>query len=441
MGGCGMSGRFSFTVLVLSLLIVMANTVSLRAGEYSLEDLYRIALGRAERIRLSEEDMYIAKTGKEKALSLLLPKLSAFGNYTKYTTEKYNDTGTLLQPDSSTSWGIRADESLSLSGREITALGIAKENILRSQHDLYAIKEGYLLSIASAYYDVMKAKKVLDIANSNLERLLKYRNAAEKRLKVGEVTKTVLLRAEGELSGARAEVVKAANALELAKAVLARTAGIEGDFQLKEAPPEDMKMTPESSFQEMAFAGRADLKSLEVQKRMAEEQVKYAKGAFWPTLSLAGVYATSDQSPATQTLVRDSTFGLLSLNFPFFEGGLRRAEVKEALAKERQSSLIYEDFKKSVGIEVQGAYLDIVTQKGTLKYLEDQVVYARDNYNAVSKQFEFGLAQSLDVMDANTLLVTAERNLSEAVYNYQVAILRMKKATGRLLKMVMGDGS
>ncbi len=436
-----MSGRFSFIVFVLSVLIVMANPVSSCAGEYSLDDLYRLALGRAERIKLSEEDLYIAKTGKEKALSLLLPKLSAFGYYTKYNSEKYNDAGMLLQPDSATTWGVRADESVSLSGRELTALGISKDYILKSQHDLYATKEGYLLSIASAYYDVMKAKKILDIANSNLERLLKYRNAAEKRLKVGEVTKTVLLRAEGELSGARSEAVKAINALELAKAVLARTVGIEGDFQLKEAPPEDMKIAPESSFQEMAFTGRADLKSLEIQKKIAEEQVKYAKGAFWPTLSASGVYISSDQSPATSTLVRDGAFGLLQLNFPFFEGGLRQAEVKEALAKDRQSSLIYEDFKKSVGIEVQGAYLDLVTQKGTLKYLEDQVVYARDNYNAVSKQFEFGLAQSLDVMDANTLLVTAERNLSEAVYNYQVAILKMKKATGTLLKAVMGDGS
>jgi outer membrane protein len=436
-----MSGCFSFIVFLLSVLIVMANPVSSYAGEYSLDDLYRLALARAERIKLSEEDLYIAKTGKEKALSLLLPKLSAFGYYTKYKSEKYNDAGMLLQPDSATTWGVRADESVSLSGRELTALGISKDYILKSQHDLYATKEGYLLSIASAYYDVMKTKKVLDIANSNLERLLKYRNAAEKRLKVGEVTKTVLLRAEGELSGARAEAVKAINALELAKAVLARTVGIEGDFQLKETPPEDMKIDPESSFQEMAFSGRADLKSLEIQKKIAEEQVKYAKGAFWPTLSASGVYISADQSPATSTLVRDGAFGLLSLNFPFFEGGLRKAEVKEALAKDRQSSLIYEDFKKSVGIEVQGAYLDLVTQKGTLKYLEDQVVYARDNYNAVSKQFEFGLAQSLDVMDANTLLVTAERNLSEAVYNYQVAILKMKKATGTLLKAVMGDGS
>ena len=433
--------RLSLVVGILLVVIAAAVPASVHAKEYSLDELYRIALERAERIKLSEEDLYVAKTGKDKALSLLLPKLSAFGNYTKYTTDKYNDMGTILQPDKATSWGVRADESLSLSGRELTALSISRENIVKSQHDLYATREGYLLNIASAYYDVMKAKKALDIAESNLERLIKYRNAAEKRLKVGEVTKTVLLRAQGELSGARSDAIKAINALELAKAVLARTVGIEGDFQLKEAPPEDMNITPESSFQEMAFSGRADLKSLEIQKKMAEEQVKYAKGAFWPTLSASGVYTSADQSPEMQTLARDSTYGMLSLNFPFFEGGLRRADVREARARERQSALAYEDFKKSVGIEVASAYLDIVTQKGTLKYLEDQVVYARDNFNAVAKQFEFGLAQSLDVMDANTLLVTAERNLSEAVYNYQVAILKMKKATGTLLKAVVGDRS
>ena len=433
--------RLSLVVGILLVVNVAVMPISVHAKEYSLDELYRIALERAERIKLSEEDLNIAKTNKDKALSLLLPKLSAVGNYTKYSAEKYNNTGTLLQTDRATSWGVRADESVSLSGRELTALGISKENIVKSQHDLYATREGYLLSIASSYYDVMKAKKALDIAQSNLERLIKYRNAAEKRLKVGEVTKTVLLRAQGELSGAQSDAIKATNRLELAKAILARTVGIEGDFQLKEAPPEDMKITPESSFQEMAFSGRADLKSLEIQKKITEEQVKYAKGAFWPSLSASGVYTSADQSPATQTLVRDSTYGLLSLNFPFFEGGLRRAEVREARAKERQSALVYDDFKKSVGIEVQSAYLDLVTQKGTIKYLEDQVVYARDNFNAVSKQFEFGLAQSLDVMDANTLLVTAERNLAEAVYNYQVAILKMKKATGTLLKAVMGDQS
>jgi outer membrane protein len=437
-----MNGRcISLIVSILLVLTVLMIPVVLYAEEYSLDDLYRIALERAERIKLSEEDLYIAERGKDKALALLMPRLSAFGSYTKYTEDKLNATRTLIQPEDTTSWGLRADESLSLSGRELTALGISRENIVKSRYDLYAIREVYLLNIAFAYYDVLKVKKALDITESNLERLTKYRDAAEKRLKVGEVTKTVLLRAEGELSGARSDYVKSKNALQLARSVLARVVGIKGDFQLKEKPPEDITIADESSFHEMALSGRADLKSLEIQKKIAEEQVQFTKGSYWPSLSVSGVYVKSDQTPETPSLVKESTYGLLTVNFPFFEGGLRRAEVKEARAKERQSALLYEDYKKTIGIEVQGAYLDLMTQKGILKFLEDQLVFARDNYNAVAKQFEFGLSQSLDVMDANTLLVTAERNLAEAVYSYQVAILKLKKATGTLLKTITGDQS
>jgi outer membrane protein len=427
------------TTCILVLITMVMVCESLAADTYSLGDLYRIGLERAEKVKISEEDLYIAERGKDKAMALLLPRVSAYGNYTKYTEDKRNPTGALIQPDKSTFWGVRADETLSLSGRELTALGMSRENILKNRYDLYAVREGYLMNIALAYYDVLRVKKALDITESNLERLTKYRDAAQKRLKVGEVTKTVLLRAEGELSGARSENVKVKNALELARAVLARVVGIKGDFQLKEELSEDIVIPSASSYLDMALSGRADLKSLEIQKKMAEEQVQFTKGAYWPTLSLTGVYAKSDQSPETPSLVKESTYGLVTLNFPFFEGGLRNAEVKEARAKERQSALLYEDYKKSIEVEVQFAYLDLVTQKGILKFLEDQLVYARDNYNAVAKQFEFGLSQSLDVMDANALLVTSERDLAAAVYNYQVAILKMKKATGTLLKAVIGS--
>ena len=71
-----------------------------------------------------------------------------------------------------------------------------------------------------------------------------------------------------------------------------------------------------------------------------------------------------------------------------------------------------------------------------MKSLEDQLTFARDNYNATSKQFEFGLANSIDVMDANTLLVTSEKRVADAKYNYQLSIIRLKRVTGTLLKTV-----
>jgi len=130
----------------------------------------------------------------------------------------------------------------------------------------------------------------------------------------------------------------------------------------------------------------------------------------------------------------------VALNFPFFEGGLRMAEVREASVRNRQAQLRLDDLKKTIRVEVETTYVELKNLRGILLSLRDQLAFASDNYKAVSRQFEFGLANSIDVMDANTLLVSTERQLSAAVYAYGAEHLRMKRATGLLLREVLNSG-
>ena len=408
------------------------------AREYALSDVYQEALKNSEKIKMAQENLYIAQVGKDKGWAVLMPRVTAFGAYNQFSESKYSDPpgNVLIQPNESSNWGVRVDESFSVSVRELNALKYAGQAITKNEYDLDATKSDFILAATSAYYDVMKAKKSLDIAADNMERLTQYRNSVEKRVKVGDLTKTSLLRADGELSGARADYLKATNALKLYHTVLVRITGIEDDFSLKETlpPVEDDKSM--ENLRSIAFDSRTDLKSYDMQIKMAEEQVKYARGAFWPYLNLFAIYNGTDQSPAGPTLNRESILAGVALNFPFFEGGLRIAELNEAKARERQAKLSYDDFKKNVDIELQAAYLDLQTQRGTIKFLEDQLAYARDNYKAVLRQFENGLAVSLDVMDANSLLLSAEKNVVEASYNYQLAYLKIKRSNGTLLQYV-----
>jgi outer membrane protein len=427
-------------VLILILLTGIAASGNLAAEEYSLSDLYRTALEHSERIKISEEDLYIASRDKDKAEAALLPDLSAFANYTRYTEDKLSSTGLVTQPDTSASWGLRLDQSLSLSGREFTVFRVSKENIEKSRYDLYSVKESYLFALSSAYFDVLRAEKSIEIAKANVERLAKHRNAARTRLEVGEVTKTALLRAEAELSGKQSELTRTENTLELSKATLSIIVGISKDFTLKEEPMKEPEgILSLDALQEEALLERAELKGAELHKRIAGEEVKYAKGAYWPSLSIEGVYSRKDEEPASAFLNKESIYGGLKLNFPFYEGGLKRAEARQAEAKKRQAELIYEDMKKRINIEVVGAYLDLMTQRRMIRSLEDQLAFAGDNYNAVSKQFQYGLADSIDVMDANTLLVAAERELANAGFNYRLAVLKLRLATGTLLKKILSS--
>ncbi|MDP2151616.1 MAG: TolC family protein [Parvibaculum sp.] len=415
-----------------------ASETQAAAPVYGLDELFGLALERAEKIKLSEEELRIAEAGRDRARSLLMPKLSIFGDARRYSEEKTSASGSTLQPGMTSSWGARLDHALSLGGRELTGLKTAKQNAEKRGYDFEGMKEGYLFTVAAAYYDVLKARKSVEIAAANTKRLKRHRDAAEARLRVGEVTKTALLRAEAELSGAEAQAVSSGNRLGILKAQLARIVWIEGEFELKDAPLAEASgirlWLNLASLKEEAFGRRPEMKSAELGKRIAEGQARYAKAAYRPTVSVEGVYSRRDDDPASQFLVKESIYGGIKLTFPVFDGGLRAADVAEAHSRLRQAELGFEDIRKTVTLEVEEAYLNLMTQAAVLKSFEDQLAFARDNYDAVSRQFEFGLATSTDVMDANTLLVIAESQLADAAFNRRLAELRLDRATGNLLK-------
>ena len=443
-------------LLVIFCFLLVFVPYCLSAEDYSLDDLYRLALKQSETIKISEEDLYISERGKDKALAVLFPTLSAFGQHIRYSEEK-RQLDFILQPEYTNEWGLRLDQSLSLSGREFTALNIAKDTIMKSKFDLNAVKEGYLLNVASNYFILLRAIKAVEIANSNVERLTKHRDASEIRLKVGEATKTVLLRAEAELAGAQSELIKAENYVRLAKAILARTVGLNGDYEVKEEQKEsysDMSENQSSALKlltkdcekstldclkEKAFSERAELKSMTIQKEIAKKEVAYSRGSYWPTVSLEGEYFRQENEPSSSFGLTERIYGGVRLDFPFFEGGLRRAEVGEAKAKLRQAEHSLSDLKRSISVEVENSYSLLLTQAALLKQISAEVEYALDNYRSVSKQFEYGLADSIDVMDANTLLVTSEREFANALYSYQLLILRIQRVTGTLLKKIISQ--
>jgi len=439
--------KINIPILVFIVLIAGFSNLWARESElpssvpepYSLDDLYMIALKRSEKIKISNEDLYIAEQTKEKALSVLVPQFSAFGNYTRYSEEKTAaDRITLIQPESTTAWGVKFDQSFTLNGKELIALEITKDSIVKSKYDLDAVKEAYLFNVATAYYNVLKTAKAADIATANVERLKTHKNAVTVQLNIEAATKTDFFRAQAELSKSKAELIKARNRLRLAQNILTRVVGLEGNFEIKN-PDFNKNFSLDNdldSIKKEALFDRAELKSLAVQKKISEDLVKFSKSAYWPTVSVEGVYQKYDQEP-DYFLVNDESISVgVMLNFTIFDGGLRRAEIKESLAKKRQAELAEKELSKDIATEIEDAFLFLHTQMSVLKSLEDQVKFANSNYDAVSKQFKYGFANSVDVVDANTLLVTSETDLSKAVYNRQLAGLNVERAKGTFLKTI-----
>ncbi len=399
---------------------------------FSLEDLYEIALKRAEQIKIAEKELFIAKKDEDRAFAVLVPRLTAFGNYKQYDEEKNS------LPESSQVWGARIDQSFTLNGKELTGFKMAKDNIKKSRFDLEAARKDYLFNIAATYYAVLKNKKGLEIAESNVKRLKAYKKAIQLRLELKDTPKTELYRAEAELSGSETELVATENNLRFARISLARLVELPKGYNL--TPSEKIKSNRKypalDKLIHNALLKRVDLKSLRMANKISESEIDYYKGAHWPTISVEGVYTGMNSDPEVHFPDDESIHVGLNLNFPIYEGGLRSAEISQALAKNRQVELQIKDFIKQVAVDVEQAWLELKTSESILGSLEDKLKSAQENYNAVSQMYEHGLADSLDVIDANTLLLRSERGLSDAKYNYMLSVLNLERAEGSFLEKI-----
>jgi outer membrane protein len=436
-------------VSIFICLLLIAVPLRSYGQEYSLDELFMLSLERSETIKIAEEDLSIAELNRKKAISVFIPTFSAFANHTNYTEAKSSPFG-LLQPDYTNQWGLSIEKTFSFSGRELIAYSVAKDNIEKGRYSLQAAKEKRLLDVAGSYFNVMKSKKAREIASANVERLQKHRDASKTRVEVGDATKTSLLRAEAELAGARSELITAENTVLLLKSVLASLVGIKGDISVKEpqlpADSDGKSIINEitencvkealACLKDRARDDRAEIRSLNIGLSIAEKEVKYNRGSYWPKLTLEGVYFREENEPARSFELNESIYGAIRFDFPFYEGGLRMAEVAEAKAKLRQAEYIAEDSTRLIDIEIEDAYLNLTTVSSIINQLKAEVTYATANFTSVEKQFQHGLADSIDVIDANTLLVTAERKLSNAQYDYQYAIINLKRAAGVLLKSI-----
>jgi outer membrane protein len=409
---------------------------------YSLDDLYRLALSRSEEVGISKEKLYLAHETRKKAFSVLVPELSAFGSHTRYGL---NDTSIdlITVPDSATAWGLQLSQKFTLNGKELIALRVTGESIEKSTYDLSAVKEEFLLGVAAAYVDVLKSTKALEIAEANVTRLSTYRDAVAVKLRLEEVAKTDMFRAEAELSRAKAELISAENQLKYAKALLSQLTGLRDDYEISdmEPQPDPTKGRKISQLKEIAYNHRAELKALKKQQDIAEDQVRYYRSEYWPTVSIDGSYSKTKPNPSGAFILNEENLSIgLTVRLPLYDGGLKKAQVHEAISKKRQADLSYRSVKKRIELEVENSYLSVISARSMTNALTDQVRFARSDYDAVLTQYNYGLANSVDIMDANTLLVTAERQLSEAHYTYQLAILKLNRAQGLFLSSLEKNG-
>jgi outer membrane protein len=410
-----------------------------RAGErvLTLDEAYALALKAHESIAIAVEDVAQAEGTLGKATSLLLPRVTADAGYTVYSGEKGIGTY-VLQPEDAASVVLKISQPIYSGGKEWAARRQAAHSLESAREGLEAAREAVILSTASAYYGVLKAGREAGIKDAALKRAVERSKVAAARFRVGDATKAAALRAEAEAAGAEAELIKASKALVDANDALRRLVMTDEDIAVAAPEPSAQGLPTADALVARAAESRRDLRQSALSVKSAEAGVSYAMGGFMPTFKAEGSYTWRDQNPETTFFLEDSVSASLIMSLPLFEGGLTWSDVKEARGKLREAELKRQWLRRDIEVEVRKAYNGVEALRSAIEAYAKQREFAAENYRMVFEQFKNGLATTVDVLDADSVLVSSESSLMNATYDLEVSILKLKYSAGVLMESIAG---
>ncbi len=425
--------------ILSAMLLFLCPAAGAAERTVSLQEAYNLALINHEAVKIAGEGLYQLEQTRKKAVSNILPSLTADGSYTKFSEEKSSSI-TVIQPEDSLNYSLRLSLPLYTGGKEWSALRQAKHMIEAGELGKNITKEDVVLAVSHAYMGMLKIQEEKEIKEADLKRAEEWSRVASARFRVGEVTKSAVLRADAETAGIQADLSRVNKELRIAEDRLARLIGLQSGFDITEPP---QKQVPSGMVEDLiltALNKRRDYLKSNAEVEIASEGVRYARGGFMPTLRLDGVYSGRDQDPVSSAFFnKESIFASITLTYPIYEGGLRVAEVREAESKFREAGLKRLNLAKEIELEIRDASYNIDAINSAIVFYRTQVSFAEENYNTVFKQYTYGLATNADVTDANSTLVTAQKSLSNSTIDLQLAIIELKKRMGLLLDEVVAN--
>jgi outer membrane protein len=329
-------------------------------------------------------------------------------------------------------------------GRRVQEIAISRNNLLAANFLFNDTHRKVIFQVMAAYYRVLNTKGQEDVAEANLKNAQTVQQDAESRLELGLATLPDVLEARSAEAQADYDLQAAIGASEIAHGDLATALGVSpvNPLQVESIQsltiPENLADTVETSI-DKALAQRPDLMQRVAELRAAHAEVKEAKTAYLPTLSLSGAaglaknFSEQPGFPGVYSANQEFWNARLSLSWTLFDGFARESRVAKAKADQKQAAAEVDAIRDQVENEVWAAYSTARTALRQQKAAAALLEAASSSYNAALQSYNYGVRSQIDVVSAQRALAAARTADVSARTQLLTGVAALAFQTGDLL--------
>jgi outer membrane protein len=381
-----------------------------------------------ENIKASEEDINISKAGYKPTITLNGSKSIEETN--KLTNQSGVSTSVNDVEPFTTS--IKLEQTLIDYGRDltieknITALDLAKSKLIKKEQDV-------LHSAVDAYTNLILAREKQNINRKNLNLLRRQVENDKIRRDRGQITNTDLAQSESSLAGAQAQFTQAKNDLLIAKLTYENIIGKIADPNQLKKNSKSIVNIPNSLSEAINLSKKnnPDIKIAKFDLEQSEKDLAISESDLKPTASLS--FERSYAEEFTSTIdEREKDILKATVSWPFYSGGKKRSTINKNSNLTNRKRLLLDDAVRTNETNVASAWSSLESSKSFLNSVKVQVRAAQIANEGIAAEYERGSRTTLDVIQSNSLLLSAQLSLVSSERNYLMAQYNLLKAIGLL---------
>ncbi len=381
-----------------------------------------------ENIKASEEDINISRADYMPSLSLTGSK--SFENTNKLTNQS-GGNASITDVDPLTT-SIKLEQSLLDYGRDIShqknivGLELARAKLSKKEQDV-------IYSAIETFTGLILAREKLEINRRNLNLLIRQVETDKVRLDRGKITITDLSQSESSLAGAQAQFTQASNDLLISILNYENIVGNSPDPNKLKKNSKAIANIPSSleNAIELSKKNNPDIKIAELDLIQSEKDLAISEADLKPTASLSLERSYSEDLSATYD-EKEKDVLKATISWPFYSGGKKRSTINKNSNLTYRKRLLLEDAIKTNDTKVASAWSSLESSKSFLNSVKAQVRAAKIANEGISAEYERGSRTTLDVIQSNSLLLTAQISLANSQRNYLMAQYNLLKSVGLL---------
>jgi outer membrane protein TolC len=291
-------------------------------------------------------------------------------------------------------------------------------------------RELVVLAVGSEYLQVIANVARVQAAQAEVKTAeALYQQAADLQ-KAGVSARIDPLRSQVELQSRQQQLIVAQNDLDKSKLTLIRIIGLPVGQPITltdRVPFEPLAAIDFDSALQRAYTRRLDFLSAKAQVEAAELAKKAATAQRIPAVGFNADYGDIGKTPGNShgTVTFSGT-----VHFPIFDSGKIRADVEQADATLKQRQAELSDLGARIEFNVRTALLDIQAAAKQVEVAKSNLDLANETLREAQDRFAAGVADNLEVVQAQDSVALANENYIGSLYSHNVAKITLATALG-----------